>query len=112
MSDAIAYLNTHRDRSVDDLFELLRIPSISTHSAHVPDMLRAAQWLSRRLQGLGLDTELISTPGHPIVFAQSQPLPNKPTVLFYGHYDVQPPDPLDEWLSKPFEPTNIDHISR
>ena len=104
MSDVIAYLNAHRDHSVAELFELLRIPSISAQSAHAADMVSAAKWLQQRLEGLGLDTEFISTAGHPIVLAQSRMLADKPTLLIYGHYDVQPPDPLDKWLSRPFEP--------
>ena len=105
MSEVIAYLNAHRDRSVAELFELLHIPSISAQPSHASDVVRAAQWLQHRLEKLGLDTELISTPRHPIVLAESQVHADKPTVMIYGHYDVQPPDPLEEWLSEPFEPT-------
>ena len=105
MSEVIAYLNSHRERSVAELFELLRIPSISAQPGHAGDIIIAAQWLQQRLEKLGLDTELISTPRHPIVLAESQVHADKPTVLIYGHYDVQPPDPLEEWLSEPFEPS-------
>ena len=105
MSKVIAYLNAHREYFLDKLFELLRIRSISTQPSHANDVLAAAKWLERHLAGLGLSAELISTAGHPLVFAQSRVQAEKPTVLIYGHYDVQPPDPLGEWLSDPFEPT-------
>ena len=110
MSKVIDYINTHQDQAVEDLFEFLRIPSISTQPQHKPDILLAAKWLQSRLSGMDLQTELIETLGHPLVFAQSKPQPGKPTLLIYGHYDVQPADPLDEWLSQPFEPTVRDGI--
>ncbi len=87
------------------LFELLRIPSVSADSRHKPDVARAADWVEARLRGMGLTVERLATPGAPILFAQSPPVPGKPVALIYGHYDVQPPDPLDEWQSPPFEPT-------
>lgn len=87
------------------LFELLRIPSVSADSRHKPDVARAADWVEARLRGMGLAVERFATPGAPILFAQSPPVPGKPVALIYGHYDVQPPDPLNEWLSPPFEPT-------
>ncbi|TWT96047.1 Succinyl-diaminopimelate desuccinylase [Botrimarina colliarenosi] len=87
------------------LFELLRIPSVSADSRHKGDVDRAADWVEARLTGMGLTVERLATPGAPILFAQSPPVPGKPVALVYGHYDVQPPDPLDEWLSPPFEPT-------
>lgn len=87
------------------LFELLRIPSVSADSRHKPDVARAADWVEARLRGMGLAVERLATPGAPILFAQSPPVPGKPVALVYGHYDVQPPDPLGEWLSPPFEPT-------
>ena len=105
MSKVIDYLNASQDQSVTELFELLRIPSISTQAEHVPHMLRAARWLQSHLRRIGLEAELIETQGHPLVFAQSAGEADKPTLLIYGHYDVQPPDPVDEWLSEPFEPT-------
>lgn len=104
MSEVIAYLNAHREHFLDKLFELLRIPSISTQSAHAGDVLCAAQWLRQCLAELTLEAELISTAGHPLVFAGTRMRTDRPTVLIYGHYDVQPPDPLDQWLSDPFEP--------
>lgn len=99
------YLRDHREAFEADLCELLRIPSVSADSRHRADVRRAAEWLSGHFQGLGLATELIETDRHPIVLAESPPVPGAPTVLVYGHYDVQPPDPLDEWHSPPFEPT-------
>ncbi|MCH2115594.1 MAG: dipeptidase [Pirellulales bacterium] len=88
-----------------DLVELLRIPSVSADSRSTPDVRRAAQWLVEHLGAMGLPAQLIETPGHPIVYAETRPVPGAPVALVYGHYDVQPPDPLDEWTSPPFEPT-------
>ncbi len=105
MSEVIDYLNTKQERARQELFELLRIPSISTQVEHAGDMLRAGQWLQSRLGQMGLAAEIIKTEKHPIVFAQSKKQAGKPTVLIYGHYDVQPPDPLAEWESEPFEPS-------
>lgn len=88
-----------------DLCELLRIPSVSADSRHRADVRKAADWVAGQFRSLGLTTEICETPGHPIVYAESLQAPNAPTALVYGHYDVQPPDPLDEWISPPFEPT-------
>ena len=88
--------------------ELLRIPSISADSAHKADVARAADWMADRFRAMGLATEKIETPGNPIVYAESPPVAGAPVALVYGHYDVQPPDPLEEWLSPPFEPTERD----
>jgi len=89
------------------LFELLRIPSVSTGADHAPDMERAADWLLRRMQAIGLQrVHLIPTAGHPVVYGEwLAGGAQLPTVLIYGHYDVQPVDPEDEWHSPPFEPT-------
>ncbi len=108
MPEIEQYLQTHRERFEEDLFQLLRIPSVSTGNAHKKDVRRAAQWLARQFQDLDLTVELIETDGHPVVYAQSPPVAGAPTVLVYGHYDVQPPDPLDKWLTPPFEPTRRD----
>src|SRR5439155_130693 len=99
------YLETHRQAFVDDLVDLLRIPSVSADSKHAGDVRNAARWVATRFKDLGLATEVIDTPGHPLVYAESPPVPGKPIALVYGHYDVQPPDPLSEWISPPFEPT-------
>ncbi|HVH30819.1 MAG TPA: dipeptidase [bacterium] len=103
---ALDYARQHRARFVDELKTLLRIPSISTLPDHRNDILQAADWLLAHLRELGLTAELIPlNGGHPMVYAQWMQAPNRPTVLFYGHYDVQPVDPLAEWTSPPFEPT-------
>jgi len=106
MHTALRYAETHADRFESELEDLLRIPSVSTDSAYADDVKRAADWLVDHLQALGIDhAEAVSTDGHPIVYAEHVTGDDKPTVLVYGHYDVQPPDPLDEWNSDPFEPT-------
>jgi acetylornithine deacetylase/succinyl-diaminopimelate desuccinylase-like protein len=99
------YLTENRSRFEDELCELLRIASVSADSRHKEDVRRAADWVAGQFLGLGLATEIVPTAGHPIVLAQSPQTAGAPTVLVYGHYDVQPPDPLGEWTSPPFEPT-------
>jgi succinyl-diaminopimelate desuccinylase len=105
MPDVDAYLEQHGGRFESELCDLLRIASISADSAHRGDVRRAAQWVADQFRALNLDVELVETAGNPIVLATSAPVPGAPTVLVYGHYDVQPPDPLDHWTSPPFEPT-------
>ncbi len=98
------------DRSRETLFELLRIPSISAQPAHQQDCVRAAEWVRGQLAGLGFTAALRPTAGHPVVLAH-HPGPDGyrgPHILFYGHYDVQPVDPLDLWTSPPFEPQLVD----
>lgn len=88
------------------LFEWISIPSVSTDPERAPDVRRAANWLQDHLEKIGLKTELWETPRHPVVYAENLNAgPDAPTVLYYGHYDVQPADPLDEWKTLPFEPT-------
>ena len=99
------YLTDQRQRFEDDLCQLLRIPSVSADRSYAGDIRRAADWVTSHLSQLGLSAELIETAGHPIVYAESPPVPGAPTVLVYGHYDVQPADPLDQWTTPPFEPT-------
>jgi len=99
------YLTEHRQQFEDDLCELLRIPSVSADRNYAGDVRRAADWVAGRLRRLGLASEVIETDGNPLVYAESPPVPGAPTVLVYGHYDVQPADPLDQWTSPPFEPT-------
>src|SRR5580700_11346659 len=100
------YVESKKQEHLNDLFELLRIPSISAQSQHKPDIERAAQWVAERLRRVGLDSvEILPTKMHPLVYGESLQAPGKPTILFYGHYDVQPADPLDLWTSPPFEPT-------
>ncbi|MBV8632354.1 MAG: dipeptidase [Silvibacterium sp.] len=106
LSAAIDYARSNYPRFLDELKDLIRIPSVSTLPEHKSDVLAAAQWLGRELTRIGMDhVEVITTPGHPLVYADWLHAPGKPTCLCYGHYDVQPPDPLDEWHSPPFEPT-------
>ena len=100
------YQQQHKDRFLNELLELLRIPSVSARSEHKDDMLRCAEMVKKRLQEAGADSvEIYTTPGHPVVYGEKMIDANKPTVLVYGHYDVQPADPLELWHSAPFEPT-------
>lgn len=101
-----SFVETNKQRLLDELFEFLRIPSISTLPEHKPDVARAAQFVAESLKRAGLENvEIIPTAGHPLVYADWLHAPGKPTVLCYGHYDVQPPDPLELWKTPPFEPT-------
>src|SRR3954466_6419547 len=100
-----AYLEAHRQDFEEQLKALLRIPSVSAQPDHDADTRRAAEFVRDDLRALGLDAELIETPKHPLVYAEWLDAPGKPTLLIYGHYDVQPPEPLEPWLSPPFEPT-------
>lgn len=102
------YLTRHAGDFEDDLCQLLRIASVSADSRHRADVRRAADWLVEQFRSLKISVELCETPGHPIVYAEWLGAPGAPTALVYGHYDVQPPDPLDEWVSPPFEPTRRD----
>lgn len=105
MTDAISYAQQHADTFVEQLKDWLRIPSISTDPAHNDDVRAAAQWLADELLRIGMQrAELMETGGHPIVYAEYHVSDDVPTVLVYGHYDVQPPDPLELWESPPFEP--------
>ncbi|GAB2529690.1 dipeptidase [Spirosoma aerophilum] len=100
------YLETNKQRFLDELLELLRIPSVSADSNFKGDVRRAAEFVKDKLQAAGLDNaQLYETPGHPIVYAEKIVDPAKPTVLVYGHYDVQPADPYELWHTPPFEPT-------
>ena len=99
------YVDQHKDRFISELFELLRIPSISADSKLSSEVERAAEWVAEALRKAGADSvEVLPTGGHPMVYGQKITDPAKPTVLVYGHYDVQPPDPLNLWTSPPFEP--------
>jgi len=105
-SSAVAYASKNHPRFLDELKALLRIPSISTDPEHKADCRKAAEALLSELKRIGMENgRLIEGEGHPLVYADWLHAAGKPTVLIYGHYDVQPPDPLDEWLSPPFEPT-------
>ncbi|MGH7448154.1 MAG: dipeptidase, partial [Longimicrobiales bacterium] len=99
------YIDSNSGRFRDELFEFLRIPSVSARSEHKGDTRRAAEWLMRKMQDAGLETSLHETPGHPILLGEWRGAgSDAPTVLIYGHYDVQPPEPLDLWTSPAFEP--------
>ncbi|MBA2662284.1 MAG: dipeptidase [Bradymonadaceae bacterium] len=99
------YVEANRERFVEELKEFLRIPSVSTDPVNAGEVRRCAEWLASHLRGIGLETvEVHATPGHPIVYAEYMGAVGKPTLLLYGHYDVQPPDPLELWLTPPFEP--------
>jgi acetylornithine deacetylase/succinyl-diaminopimelate desuccinylase-like protein len=98
-------VDLHHQRLIDGLKAFLRIASISTAPEHASDVRRAAEFIRDRVREAGLlNAELIEGEGHPLVYAEWMGAPGKPTLLLYGHYDVQPPDPLDEWKSPPFEP--------
>ena len=99
------YVTREKARLLNDLKDWLRIPSISTLPENAGDCRKAAQWLAGRLQKLGFKVDTIETDRHPILWAEGPSVPGAPTVLSYGHYDVQPPDPLNEWVTGPFEPT-------
>ena len=101
-----SYLETNKQRFLDELLELLRIPSVSADSSFKGDVRRAAEFVKDKLIAAGLDkAQLYETPGHPVVYAEKLVDNTKPTVLVYGHYDVQPADPYELWQTPPFEPT-------
>jgi acetylornithine deacetylase/succinyl-diaminopimelate desuccinylase-like protein len=105
MESIKAILESRKDKFLDELLQLLRIPSVSANPAHKEDVARTAQMVHDRLQELNLArVQIYPTAGHPIVYGETAQLPGRPTVLVYGHYDVQPPDPLHLWDSPPFEP--------
>ena len=105
-SNAIQYARTHKQDNLDSLVELLKIPSVSTDPEHQLDMLTAAEWIAWQLTTLGFQkVEVFPTAKHPVVFGELLVSPKVPTVLIYGHYDVQPAEPLELWQSPPFEPT-------
>ena len=100
------WIDGSRDQHLAELYEFLRIPSISAKSEHKPDIERGARWVADHLRLAGFKTvEIVPTNLHPLVYAESLEAPGQPTILFYGHYDVQPPEPLDLWTSPAFEPT-------
>ena len=103
--DVLARVDREQDLYLEELKDYLRIPSISTDPQYDADVRRAAEWLQGKMQDAGLTAELLETDGHPLVYGEWNGAPGKPTVLFYGHYDVQPADPLELWRNPPFEPT-------
>lgn len=101
-----SYIQDNKQRFLDELFDFLRIPSVSAAPTHIADMHIAAQWVHDKLIAAGMDTaEICTTAGHPIVFSEKIIDENLPTILVYGHYDVQPADPIELWDTPPFEPT-------
>jgi len=100
----LGYLDNHRDEHVEQLVEFLKIPSISSQSDHDQDTRRAASFVADELKELGLTVEVVDLGGHPLIYAETEIRPDRKTLLFYGHYDVQPVDPLDLWDTPPFEP--------
>ena len=105
-AEVLAHLKTHHDRILDELIEFATIPSVSTDPAHAADMRAAATWVADALAAAGpLTVRTIDTPGNPVVYGEWLGAPGKLTVLVYGHYDVQPPDPLEKWQTPPWTPT-------
>ena len=104
---AIEYAHEHKQQFLDDLIQLSSIPSISANPDSKADMLRAAEWIAKRMRSLGIDNvKIYQTEGHPVVYGETLKAGSDvPTALVYGHYDVQPPDPLELWKTGPFEPT-------
>ncbi len=106
MNSPFSFIDANTDRYLKELSEWLAIPSVSNDPERVPDMQRCAEWLAGHMRGIGLqNVEIMPTQGHPVVYAEWLGAPGKPTVLVYGHYDVQPPEPLDLWTSPPFQAT-------
>lgn len=93
-----------RASHLEDFYSFLRFPSVSTDDQYAEKVTECAHWLVEKLSDIGLETKLVPTPGHPVVWAKNKHQPGRPTVMIYGHYDVQPPDPLDLWDSPPFDP--------
>jgi acetylornithine deacetylase/succinyl-diaminopimelate desuccinylase-like protein len=106
MSEVMKYIDAQMSRFREELFEFLRIPSVSARSEHAGDTRDAAVWVADKLEAAGLNASVFDTPGHPVVLGEwKEAGPDAPTLLVYGHYDVQPPEPLDLWVSPAFEPT-------
>jgi len=108
MSAIDQYLENHASRFEEELCEFLRIPSVSADPRRREEMHGAADWLADQFRRMRFSAEVIPTGGHPLVFAESPAAAGRPTALVYGHYDVQPPEPLEKWISPPFEPTRRD----
>jgi len=105
MEKIINYIRSHRQQHLEELFQLLRIPSVSTIPNHAGDVARCSKVLAEHLKTIGMKAaEIMPTEGHPVVYAEWLEAPGAPTILIYGHYDVQPPEPLEQWESPPFEP--------
>lgn len=98
------FLDQNKQKRLDQLFEFLRFPSVSAKSEHKQDIIDCAEWLKNQFNEIGIESKIMPTGGHPVVFGEKITSPENITVLYYGHYDVQPPEPLDLWKSTPFEP--------
>src|SRR6186713_1129310 len=106
MNQVVDFINVNRDRYVDELKLYMAITSISALPQHAPDVRRAAEWTADALRTAGMqNVSLIETPGNPVVYGDWLNAPGKPTILYYGHYDVQPVDPVNLWTTPPFEAT-------
>ena len=103
--DVFGRIETYRESYLEELKDYLRIPSISTDPDYRDEVRRCGEWIQDKMLTAGLDARMIETDGHPLVYGEWSDAPGKPTVLFYGHYDVQPADPLELWRNPPFEPT-------
>ena len=104
MQPVLDYLAANRSRFLEQLCDYLRFPSVSAQPVHKPDMERCAAWAVAECERIGLRTRLLPTPGNPVILASTPRRRGRAHYLVYGHYDVQPPDPLDLWTSPPFEP--------
>jgi acetylornithine deacetylase/succinyl-diaminopimelate desuccinylase-like protein len=105
MESIVDYINSHRQRYIDELIDIVKIPSISCSSEHKREVQRCAEYLKEEILKIGLTrAEVIPTPGHPVVYSEWLGAPGRPTMLIYGHYDVQPVEPLEAWITPPFEP--------
>ncbi|CAG1771752.1 partial cytosolic nonspecific dipeptidase, partial [uncultured bacterium] len=106
MKDVLGYIENNSERYLKELTEFLAIPSVSNNPENAGDIRRCAEWVAEHLRSIGIpDVRIMATPGHPVVYGAWLDAPGKPTVLIYGHYDVQPPEPLELWTSPPFEAT-------
>jgi acetylornithine deacetylase/succinyl-diaminopimelate desuccinylase-like protein len=105
MQQILDFLTARQDTALHELCQFLRIPSVSADSAYIPQMQACANWVLQAMTDAGLQATIYPTAGHPIVYGERLVDPALPTVLIYGHYDVQPPDPLDLWTTPAFEPT-------
>src|SRR5688572_29879163 len=105
LEQVLKTIEGRKDQSLAALTELLSIPSVSTKPDHQPHMLRCATWVADQLKFGGFEVAVMPTGGHPAVVAKNKHQPGRPTVLMYGHYDVQPDEPLDLWTTPPFVPT-------
>lgn len=105
LNKVLQQIDASQDKSLQGLQDFLRIPSVSTKPDHQPDMQRCAKFVADELAACGLAVQVLLTKGHPVVLGKTPHQPNRPTVLMYGHYDVQPPEPLDQWKIPAFDPT-------